>query len=223
MILERYYCIGCGFSKEKPYMHAIMEDIGICNECMRDVHTTKDMTFEGGDFIDIVISPFLYDGVASEIVRDFKFNGQRRCGDFLSALAYEKLRDKTVFDEYDLIIPVPLHKKRLSERTFNQSDIIAKRLGRLINKDVDCDGLIRIRETLHQSSLKGRERIENVKNAFVARDTALDGKNIILVDDIYTMGETANECAKALKMSGAGKIAVFTLCKTVMKRKSSLF
>lgn len=223
MIEERFYCIGCGFSKPKPSMHAILGEIGICRECFEDIHTTKDMTFEEKDFIDIVLSPFLYDGIMAETIRTFKFNNQVRYGDFLTELAFSYLKDKSLLNNYDLIIPVPLHKNRLDERGYNQSEIIAKRLGKLINTDVDCDSLIRVRDTFHQSSLNGIKRIENVKDAFSSRNPNLMGKRIILVDDIYTMGETANECAKALKLSGAEKVAVFTICKRIIKYKSSLF
>ena len=222
-MFERYYCIGCGHSKAKNFMKWISDEIGICRSCFEDITTTNDMTFDAKEFIDIVISPFLYDGVISEIVRAFKFNGQIRYGDFLTALAFEYIKDSNLLSEYDLIIPVPLHKNRFDDRTYNQSDIIAKRLGKLINKDVSCDVLIRIRDTKHQSSLKGADRVKNVKDAFLVPNIDLKGKRIILVDDIYTMGETANECAKALRLAGAEKVAVFTLCKRMIKNKSGLF
>ncbi len=77
------------------------------------------------------------------------------------------------------------------------------------------DVLFRIRETKRQSTLKGLERIENVRNAFWAHPEAVRNKRIILVDDIYTMGETAGSCAQALKAAGAADVAVITLCITV--------
>ena len=223
MIFENtYYCIGCELPKDRLAMYYIQGEIGICKKCKDGIHTTKDMTFEGKQYIDIVISPFLYDGIVSDAVRAFKFGNKRRYGEFLTDLALFYINDIGIFNGYNMIVPVPLHKNRLKERGYNQSDIIAKRLGRRLNVDVDCGALIRTRDTLHQSSLNGLKRIENVRNAFCARDADLTGKQIILVDDIYTMGETANECAKALKSSGTEKVAVFSLCKTVQKEKSSL-
>lgn len=223
MMFERYYCVGCGQSKAKPFMKWILNEIGICRECSQDIKMTGDMTFESKEFIDIVISPFLYDGIVKEIVCAFKFSGQRRYGDFLTALAFEYIKDNNALNEYDIIVPVPLHKNRFDERTFNQSDIISKRLGKLMNKEVNYSALVRIRDTLHQSSLKGADRVNNVKDAFLVSESGLEGKKIILVDDIYTMGETANECAKALRLAGAEKVAVFTLCKRIAKQKSGLF
>ena len=223
MMEERFYCVGCGLSKLKPYMYAVLNEIGICRECFEDFHTTKDFTFEGKEFFDIAISPFLYDGIVAEIIRAFKFGNQVRFGDLLTELAFNYLKDSSLFDDYDLIIPVPLHKNRFDERGFNQAEVIAQRLGKLIDREVDSKSLIRLRDTLHQSSLKGIQRIENVKDAFSCKGADFTGKRIILVDDIYTMGETANECAKALVRAGAEKIALFTICKTVIKKKSSLF
>ena len=223
MIEERFYCVGCGFSKPKSYMYAVLNEVGICRECFEDFHTTKDLTFEGKEFIDIAISPFLYDGIVAEIIRAFKFGSQVRYGDLLTELAFSYVRDTELFNDYDIIIPVPLHKNRLDERGFNQAEVIAKRLGKLLNMEIDCKSLIRLRDTLHQSSLRGIKRIENVKAAFSCGSADFTGKKIILVDDIYTMGETANECGKILKMAGAEKVALFTICKTVFKQKSSLW
>ena len=218
--VERVYCIGCGLTKPKYLMNMVMGTLGLCRECMSMVQTTKDMTFSGKEFTDLVISPFLYSGVISDTVRQFKFSGQKKYGDFLTAAALECFENKNLFSGCDLIVPVPLHPNRLRERGYNQSDIIAKRMGKTLGIAVDTVSLIRIRDTLHQSSLKGLQRIENVKNAFFANEGGVLGKNVILVDDIYTMGETANECARALKNAGAKKVVVFTLCKTI--NKSSL-
>ena len=218
---ERYFCVGCGLHKPKRQMDSIFGDIAICRECAEDIRTTKDMTFDGLEFIDIVIAPFLYDGVISEIIREFKFSGQRHYGTFLTALALERLQNRDIINDCDVIIPVPLHENRLNERGFNQSEIIANRIGKTLCKEVDAKTLIRVRDTRHQSSLKGLERIKNVKNAFEVQNDTVSGKKILLVDDIYTMGETANECAKALKNAGAKSVVVFALCRRI--GKSSLF
>lgn len=216
-MFESFYCIGCDMSKFAGFMAKTYGNIGVCKSCAKNIHTTKEKTFDGKEYIDIVISPFLYDDTMRDAVRKFKFLGQRYFGEFLTVLALEYLGNESCFDDYDLIIPVPLHTNRLNERGFNQSEIIADTLGNAIKKEVCKDALFRIRDTLHQSSLKGLARIENVKDAFTAFPSAVSGKKIILVDDIYTMGETANECARTLKSAGAEKVAVFALCKTISK------
>ena len=216
-IFESFYCICCDLSKPTSFMDNTFKQIGICKSCAEKIHTTKDKTFEGKEFIDIVVSPFLYDDVMRDAVRKFKFSGQRLFGEFLTDLALKYLGEKRYFDDCELIIPVPLHKNRLNERGFNQSEIIADSLGKAIKKVVISDALFRIRDTQHQSALKGLSRIENVRGAFAAFPSAVSGKKIILVDDVYTAGETANECAKTLKAAGAEKVVVFALCKTMTK------
>ena len=84
---EGYFCIGCGFNKSKNSMSMLLRDIGLCKDCSKNIYTTKDMTFEGRKYVDIAIAPFLYDGVVSEAVREFKYSGQRFYGTFLTALA----------------------------------------------------------------------------------------------------------------------------------------
>lgn len=218
--LERYFCVGCNFNKPKRYMYSVFRNIGICKDCEESIRLTKDMTFETKEFINLVIAPFLYVGVISETVRAFKFSGQKLYGTFLTALALQYLENQYLLNDCDVIIPVPLHKNRLSERGYNQSEIIADVLAKSLNKDVDIDTLFRIRDTLHQSSLTGYRRIENVKNAFIANGNAVSGKRILLVDDIYTMGETANECARMLIGAGAKSVVVFALCKATEKSSS---
>lgn len=218
--LERYFCVGCNFNKPKRYMYSVFRNIGICKDCEESIRLTKDMTFETKEFIDIVIAPFLYGGVISETVRAFKFSGQKLYGTFLTALALQYLGNKYLLNDCDVIIPVPLHKYRLEERGYNQSEIIADRLAKALDKDVDTNALFRIRDTLHQSSLTGYRRIENVKGAFIADEGAVSGKRILLVDDIYTMGETANECARMLIGAGAKSVVVFALCKATEKSSS---
>lgn len=216
---ERPFCIGCGYTKKESSMAVRLGNLGFCTDCAQTIHTTKDMTFQGREFVDIVISPFLYDGIIGEAVREFKFFGQKLYGSFLAALAVERFERKNILADCDIVVPVPLHKKRFEERGYNQSEIIAKRIAMEIGKEMDANSLIRIRDTSHQSRLSGYKRIENVKDAFLSDEENIYGKRILLIDDIYTMGETANQCAKALKAAGADSVKVFTLCKTI---KSSL-
>jgi len=105
-----------------------------------------------------------------------------------------------------LIMPVPLHKKRLRWRGFNQSELLAKGIKKYFNLDLRLDELIRTKHKKPQTKLSGRKRKENVKGCFFWKGDWLDGKNIILVDDVITTGSTLNECAKVLKENGAGEV-----------------
>ena len=115
-----------------------------------------------------------------------------------------------------LIVPVPLHVKRLREREFNQSAIIASVIGRRSGIPLLANVLIRHRHTMPQVELGGMDRRENVAGAFSIEDSSLiEGKEIILVDDVYTSGSTVNECAKVMKKNGADKVYVVTIARMV--------
>jgi ComF family protein len=120
------------------------------------------------------------------------------------------------FAEYSLLIPVPLHVKRLRERGFNQSLLLADKLGKKHKLPVSFSLLKRHKFTLTQTGLNKTEREENIKGAFVVTDKKkVSDENIILVDDVYTTGATINECAKTLLKTGAQKVAVLTLARVI--------
>jgi ComF family protein len=131
----------------------------------------------------------------------------------LAALAIRALREEPAAD---VIVPVPLHPSRLRARGFNQSLLIADRLGRHLGRPVCAVDLIRTVATEPQTSLSRRERIRNLRRAFVVRHTdAFAGRRVLLIDDVYTTGTTINECAKALRSAGAASVSALTLARTI--------
>ncbi|MCB9078708.1 MAG: ComF family protein [Anaerolineaceae bacterium] len=112
----------------------------------------------------------------------------------------------------DVIIPVPLHQTRFKERGFNQSALLAKKLGRLVSLPVDTTTLYRTRDTGYQMALKAQQRRQNVAGAFACRGH-LSGLRFLLVDDVCTTGSTLDACAMTLKMSGADSVWGLTLAK----------
>ncbi|MFH1947115.1 MAG: ComF family protein [Candidatus Magasanikbacteria bacterium] len=119
-------------------------------------------------------------------------------------------RNKDMFTEVECIVPVPLHKKRLAERGFNQAELIANILGRKINKPVR-NFIQRTKNTPHQARLSRQERLKNVVGAFAPEQNLLSC--VLLVDDIYTTGSTIQECARGLKKQGVEKVYAFTLAR----------
>ena len=120
------------------------------------------------------------------------------------------------FTDYSLIIPVPLHIKKLRERGFNQSLILADAIGKKWQIPVNFSLLKRHKFTLTQTGLNKKEREQNIKGAFEVSDKEkIAGRNIILIDDVYTTGATINECAKILIKAGAQKVAVLTLARVL--------
>jgi len=200
-------CAKCGKPRFEP---SAVEHTGsfICGECR-----AKKQHF------DHAVSTFLYEGRMRAAILTFKYRKRFRLGDVLGGLLARylppRLESHPTADngvEPDIVIPVPLHVSRLREREFNQSAILAKHVAAALGLSLQYESLERIRATEFQSTLSPRKRIENVKNAFkVAHRKAISGAHVLLVDDIFTHGATANECAKVLKKAGAESVIVATL------------
>jgi ComF family protein len=117
----------------------------------------------------------------------------------------------------DIIIPVPLHPKRLRQRGFNQASLLARRLGSALKISVDYGSLKRSRWTEPQTGLTRRQRAANVRGAFdLKAPEKVRGKGILLLDDVLTTGETVNQCVRVLKGDGGAKeVVVLTVARTV--------
>ncbi|MCP9455733.1 MAG: ComF family protein [Nitrospira sp.] len=119
-------------------------------------------------------------------------------------------------ESFDLIIPVPLHIDRLREREFNQSLLLADRVGHHFGLRVSCTDLVRLRPSPQQTTLRRKERLKNLRGVFtVLHPSSITGKRILLIDDVLTTGTTTNECAKALRKAGSSDVYVLTLGRTM--------
>ena len=124
---------------------------------------------------------------------------------------------RSLVEEADLIVPVPLHASRLWRRRYNQAAELARALARSTGKAWEARGLERIRATESQGAMvSARARRRNVRGAFRVRDPSkMTGRNVLLIDDVLTTGATAEACAKALKRAGAAKVLVLALARVV--------
>jgi len=114
-------------------------------------------------------------------------------------------------------MPVPLHPKRLRERGFNQSLLLARQVAHRLNGELDFSSLVRPKYTTPQTTLSKKERQKNVQNAFrLKAPDVVSKKNILLVDDVATTGNTLNECARVLTLGGAKAVFCVTLAKAVL-------
>ncbi|MEK6531565.1 MAG: ComF family protein [Deltaproteobacteria bacterium] len=145
-------------------------------------------------------------------IRSFKYSGRVELASALGRL----LSEAPLFDErMDFAVPVPLHKDRLRQRGFNQSLLLAREVSKAASIKIDYNNLNRMRVTEPQARLDAKERVKNVRGAFMVKDTTLfRGKNILLIDDVITTGSTIKECAKALSAAGA-RVYVLTLARNV--------
>jgi ComF family protein len=122
----------------------------------------------------------------------------------------------------DIIIPVPLHRKRLFYRRYNQAALMAKAIGKQMNIEVDVNGLIRNKPTKSQGHLRRKERFKNVRAAFSLTkkgELAIKDKHILLVDDVLTTGATVGACTKVLMGKGAASVQIITLTRVVQTQK----
>jgi competence protein ComFC len=125
--------------------------------------------------------------------------------------------EKSSFTDADLIVPVPLSKKRNLERGFNQAAVLSKILARRTTIKLDEKSLVRRIDTpLHRIAMDSKARAASVENAFaVNRPKVIEGKKVLLVDDVFTSGATVSKCAETLKKHGAKTVYVLTLAKTL--------
>lgn len=148
----------------------------------------------------------------ANIIYDFKYHGNQHLGYWISKTAATEAAEKDFFSGIDIIVPVPLTRKRRRQRGFNQAEVIAKAIKELTNIGISTKTLRRIRFTGSQTHLDTLNRRDNVSGAFELIDgSAVKGKHVLLVDDITTTGATLNECGRVLVEAGAEKISVFTL------------
>jgi len=120
------------------------------------------------------------------------------------------------FSKFDLVVPIPLHRKKLAERGFNQSLILAREIAGRFSIPLDFTTLKRNVYTKSQTTLTRNERKSNVKGAFeVKKPGEIKGKKILLIDDVFTTGSTARECSRMLIKHKADEVAVLTLARTV--------
>jgi len=150
------------------------------------------------------------------LIHAFKYQGNRTLGKFLGRLMAEHTYPDINFPQFDMVIPVPLHPRKLRERTFNQALILAREVALKHSLQLNFSILRKEVETKPQVSSRKEERAANVRGAFAVTDgKALKGKKVLLIDDVFTTGATANECARVLRKNGAEAVSVLTLARTV--------
>lgn len=165
---------------------------------------------------DAVLSFGEYEGVLRKLIHLFKYSRISPLAPRLGALMSRALpRDA----RFDLLVPMPLHWRRRWRRGFNQSELLARALSQRTGIPV-VNAVRRRKSTPAQAGLTGAQRRVNVTGAFaVKKREFVEGRNVLLVDDVLTTGATANACAAALKRAGAGRVTVLTLAR-VDRRKA---
>ena len=170
-------------------------------------------------YFDEHIYFFQYRGLIREQIINYKFNDEAYKYKSISNFLLKNfiLKDSKIFqiiNDYEIIIPVPVSKKRLKERGYNQAELIAKEIAGATGKKMLTNCLYKHKNIIAQSTLNKEEREENIKGVYEIRnEKKLVDKKILLVDDIYTTGSTVNECCRVLQTAETARIGVMTIAK----------
>jgi len=193
-------CPSCG----RPYP----EDSGpdhLCENCMVNPPA-----------YDMITTPFVFEGPLMNAIHAFKYGGKSHYAKSLGPLLAQFVSDTLYLGTRPIIMPIPLHPKRLRERGFNQSLLLARYVCKELDGELDFVSLIRTRFTPPQTTLGKAERLENLKGAFRLKEgMTVKNRVIVLIDDVVTTGSTVNECAKVLKKAGATEVLCAALARAV--------
>lgn len=156
----------------------------------------------------------MYNKEISSIIIAYKYGKYDWLYKWISRKMIDKLKDYDEFKDYNFITYVPISKKKLKKRGFNQSELIARDISNETGLILIKNSVIKVKEGESQVNLNAKEREENVKDSFnVIKPELIHGKNIIIIDDVATTMSTLNELAGVLKEAGAKKIACYTLAR----------
>jgi ComF family protein len=199
--IEPPFCERCGM----PYEGAITTRLAECANCCETVLHFRSAR-------SAVVAR---DQVRDAILR-YKYNRALWFEPFLGDLLIERARPELAKEQWDLIVPIPLHPTKQRQREFNQAERLARRLGASVRIPVNHRLIKRTVATRTQTQLSREERVANMKNAFaVGSSMRLNGQRIVLVDDVFTTGATTSACAKALRAAGAGEVCVWTVARGI--------
>lgn len=189
----------------------------ICNKCKLKIKQYMKSTineFNNTKYFNTYAYMFVYDGIIRKKIIKYKFLNAPYLYYFFASVILDDLKLIEYIKKFDIIIPVPIHKKRKKKRGYNQSELIAKVISQKLDIQLQLNVLYKIRNNLPQSTLNQAERKYNAKNVYILKNKELiENKNILIFDDIYTTGNTVNECSKIIKGAQVNNIGVLTIAK----------
>ncbi len=204
-------CAICGERLFSPYALSNAEGEPRCGMCRRLEPSFARAVAYGS-----------YETGLRELIHLLKYGGVRPAANVLGRMLAEAIAtlESDFSAESVALVPVPLHRSKLRQRSFNQAELIARaaiKISALRERMHLCAGVLeRTRETSSQTGLTSHQRRQNVKGAFrVAQPEAIRGRELLVMDDVYTTGATVSECARVLHRAGAAKVWVATVARTL--------
>lgn len=180
-------CLCCGKSVDAENIY--------CDDCETSHHV-----YEEGRAV------FKYEGMVSEAILKFKYHGRKDFGKYFTYWMVKCLKSWIADKHIDVIVPVPIHKKRMKKRGYNQAAIVAMQMAEALCIEYNDHSIVRIKNTIPQKKLTLMGRMGNMQKAFDMADKALKNKRVLIVDDIYTTGMTIDIMSICVLDSGADKV-----------------
>ena len=191
----------------------------LCKKCQKVLEAEAKFQIDQVDnqeyFFENHLYIFKYEGIIRKLILNYKFNEKSYLYKTFVNFLLKNEKFFKILKSYDTIIPVPVSSKRMNERGYNQSELIADDIVKQIT-ECECitDCLIKNKNIIEQSKLNKEQRQKNIQGVYILKNKEkLINKEILLIDDIYTTGSTANECCKVLQKAKPKKIDVFTIAK----------
>ncbi|MDO4382463.1 MAG: ComF family protein [Clostridia bacterium] len=188
----------------------------ICNNCYENIKKIKKCVineYNNRNFSKHLYI-FKYEGIIRNKIIEYKFEDKGYLYKMFAKIILSDKKTCNFIKKYDVIIPVPISKKRKKKRGYNQSELVANELAQKLNQDIWTDIIIKKKDNKPQSELNKLERIKNVEDIYeINKPIEVKNKKVLLLDDIYTTGSTVNEIARKLKQNQTQEIGVITLAK----------
>ncbi len=211
-------CAACGKPLEK-------NENCICTHCIAELPLTNYHLYDDNPVAQVfwgrvniqAATALLYfhkKGRTQHLLHNLKYNKRKDVGLFLGKLLANQMETHPILSTVDIIVPVPLHHKRLTERGYNQAECFAEGIADVLNKKVCPNLLKRSKETTTQTRKTREQRWQNVSDAFIAtEDNEYHGKHFLLVDDVLTTGATLEACAQAILKIPQTKVSIAVIAK----------
>ena len=190
----------------------------LCNKCEIKLKKHFEIKIDNYEdfstYYDKHIYFFQYEGSIRKLLINYKFNEKSYLYRSFVNFLLKKQKVFEIIKTYDIILPVPISKKRYKQRGYNQTELIAREISKRAGIELVTNCVYKERNNVPQSTLNKEDRIENVKNTYIIKNLKIiKDKRVIILDDIYTTGSTVNECSKLLKQNNVKEILVMTLAK----------
>lgn len=197
---SKHICLIC---KEKDTTNSCY----ICKDCYENLEILNKEIDMDSPYINNVYYSLSYNRFLRDTISDYKFNGKNYLYKPFGEIMVETVMEREIDKDLDLILYVPSHRRKEALRGYNQAELLASYISTSLNKPLSKKNLIKIRWTKEQSALNKLDRMINLKDSFhIKSPEEIDGKKILLIDDIITTGVTMEECSRVLLKNGVKEV-----------------